>query len=158
MKMSNYKKGEWQAEAVADIGDPSKVPLPVDISITSDDKGLWIDTFMDGKARYFDISDPHNPSQVFEEQIGSQINMISQSWDGKRAYFSTSLLGKWDKTGEADEQWVKLYNWDADKLELSHVWTIDFYKEKLGRAHQMRFGAYSLYGQKPNKNNRLAVK
>ena len=54
------KKGEWQAEAVADIGDPSKVPLPVDISITSDDKGLWIDTFMDGKARYFDISDPHN--------------------------------------------------------------------------------------------------
>ena len=123
-----------------------------------DDKGLWIDTFMDGKARYFDISDPHNPSQVFEEQIGSQINMISQSWDGKRAYFSTSLLGKWDKTGEADEQWVKLYNWDADKLELSHVWTIDFYKEKLGRAHQMRFGAYSLYGQKPNKNNRLAVK
>jgi selenium-binding protein 1 len=113
---------------------------------------------MDGKARYFDISDPHNPSQVFEEQIGSQINMISQSWDGKRAYFSTSLLGKWDKTGEADEQWVKLYNWDADKLELSHVWTIDFYKEKLGRAHQMRFGAYSLYGQKPNKNNRLAVK
>ena len=47
--------------------------------------------------------------------------MISQSWDGKKICFSTSLLGKWDKTGEADEQWVKLYNWDADKLELSHV-------------------------------------
>ena len=151
------KKGEWQAEAVADIGDPSKVPLPVDISITSDDKGLWIDTFMDGKARYFDISDPHNPSQVFEEQIGSQINMISQSWDGKRAYFSTSLLGKWDKTGEADEQWVKLYNWDADKLELSHVWTIDFYKEKLGRAHQMRFGAYSLYSSKTDNKKEVTL-
>ena len=64
---------------------------------------------MDGKARYFDISDPFNPVQKYEEQIGSQVNMISQSWDGKRAYFSTSLLGNWDKTGEADEQWVKKY-------------------------------------------------
>ena len=27
--------GEWQAEAVADIGDASKIPLPVDISIAA---------------------------------------------------------------------------------------------------------------------------
>ena len=39
-------KGEWQAEAVADIGDPSKVPLPVDISISSDDSRLWVNTFI----------------------------------------------------------------------------------------------------------------
>jgi methanethiol oxidase len=32
---------------------------------------------------------------------------------------------------------------------LSKQFDIDFYKEKLGRAHQMRFGAYSLYGKKP---------
>jgi selenium-binding protein 1 len=148
--------GEWQGKAVADIGDASKVPLPVDISITADDKGLWVDTFMDGKARYFDITDPFNPVQTFEEQIGSQVNMISQSWDGKRAYFSTSLLGNWDKTGTADEQWVKLYAWDEAKLELTHKWTIDFYKEKLGRAHQMRFGAYSLYSSK-NQNKEKEV-
>ena len=86
---------------------------------------------MDGKARYFDITDPFNPVQTFEDTIGSQVNMISQSWDGKRAYFSTSLLGNWDKTGKADEQWVKLYEWDDESLELSHKWTIDFYKEKL---------------------------
>jgi selenium-binding protein 1 len=43
--------GEWQAKAVADIGDPAKIPLPVDISITSDDNGLWVQTFMDGKTR-----------------------------------------------------------------------------------------------------------
>ena len=30
--------GEWQTKDVAEIGDPSKVPLPVDISITSDDR------------------------------------------------------------------------------------------------------------------------
>jgi len=58
-------KGEWQATAVADIGDASKVPLPVDISITSDDKHLWVDTFMDGTARLFDISDPMKPKHRF---------------------------------------------------------------------------------------------
>lgn len=144
--------GEWQAQAVADIGDPSSVPLPVDISITADDKGLWVDTFLEGKARYYDISDPFAPKQVYEEVIGSQINMVSQSWDGKRVYFSSSLLGNWDKTGDADEQYVKLYHWDGEKLE--HQWSVDFYAEGLGRAHQMRFGAYSLYGQvNPLVNN-----
>ena len=139
--------GEWQAKEVADIGDPSTIPLPVDISITADDKGLWVDTFLEGKARYFDISDPHAPKQVYEAQIGSQINMVSQSWDGKRVYFSSSLLGNWDKTGDADEQYVKLYHWDGK--ELTHEWTVDFYAEGLGRSHQMRFGAYALYGKRP---------
>ena len=29
--------------------------------------------------------------------------------------------------------------------ELVHKFTVDFYKENLGRSHIMRFGAYSLY-------------
>ena len=36
--------GEWQAKAVADIGDANKIPLPVDISISADDNHLWINT------------------------------------------------------------------------------------------------------------------
>ena len=147
--------GEWQAKAVADIGVPSEIPLPVDISITADDTGLWVDTFMDGKARYFDISDPHAPKQIFEEVIGSQVNMVSQSWDGKRVYFSSSLLNNWDKTGEADDQYVKLYHWDGTAL--SHQWTIDFYAEQLGRSHQMRFGAYALYGQRPDAEVKVSM-
>src|SRR5690606_1606342 len=67
--------GTWKADAVADIGDPSKVPLPVDISISSDDTRLWVDTFMDGKARLFDISDPARPRQILEQVIGRQLNM-----------------------------------------------------------------------------------
>ena len=145
--------GEWQAKAVGDIGDPSKVPLPVDISITADDKGLWVQTFMDGKTRYFDISDPFNPKQTYEHEIGSQVNMISQSWDGKRTYFTSSLLGNWDKTGDMDEQFFKLFSWNGQ--ELVHEFTVDFYALKLGRAHQMRFGAYSLYSQKPNSTGTL---
>ncbi len=136
-------EGKWHAKAVADIGDPAKIPLPVDISIESDDRRLWVTTFMDGTARLFDITDPFHPQQIYQKKIGSQVNMVSQSWDGKRVYFSSSLLSKWDKKGKDNEQFVKAYRWDGK--ELSPLFTIDFLKEKLGRPHQMRFGAYALY-------------
>lgn len=134
-------KGEWQAKPVADIGDPSKIPLPVDISIAADAKSLWVDTFMDGKARLFDLSNPEAPKQVYEKVIGAQINMVSQSWDGKRVYFTTSLLANWDKKGKDNEQFLKGYSWDGKELKLA--FEIDFAKEKLGRAHHMKFTAMS---------------
>ncbi len=139
------ESGEWQAEAVADIGDPSKIPFPLDISISADDKLLWVDTFMDGKVRVFDIRDPHKPVQVYEQVIGRQLNMVSQSWDGRRVYFTSSLLANWDKKGEDNEQFLKAYTWNGKTL--THEFSIDFLAEKLGRAHQMRFGAYALYGR-----------
>jgi len=142
------EEGEWQAQAVADIGDASKIPLPVDISISADDSLLWIDTWNDGMARLFDITDPFKPVQIQETKIGAQINMTSQSWDGKRIYFTSSLLANWDKVeapeGE-DLQYFKAYTWDGNKL--NHEFSIDFIAENLGLPHQMRFGAYSLYGQ-----------
>ncbi len=141
--------GEWQAEAVADIGDASKIPLPVDISISSDDSHLWVNTWNDGKVRLFDITDPHAPTQVFEQQLGEQINMVSQSWDGERVYFTSSLLANWDKTSSATEQdvhYFKLYDWDGNKL--TPKFSLDFIEADLGSPHQMRFGAYALYGKR----------
>jgi selenium-binding protein 1 len=91
--------GEWQAKEVATIGDPAKIPLPVDISITRDGRGLWVNTFMDGTTRYFDLSNPAAPKQTYEKVTGKQVNMISQSWDGKRVYITSSLLANWDKGG-----------------------------------------------------------
>ncbi len=139
----------WQAQAVADIGVPSQVPLPVDISISSDDNTLWVNTFMDGKTRAFDISDPFHPHQTYEQKIGAQVNMVSSSWDGKRLYYTSSLLANWDKKGADNEQFFKAYHWDGK--ELTQQFAIDFTQAKLGRAHQMRFGAYSLYGLNPPK-------
>ena len=136
-------KGEWQAKAVADIGDPTKVPLPVDISISSDDKHLWVNTFMDGNTRLFDISQPEKPVQIYEKHIGAQVNMVSSSWDGKRLYFTSSLLANWDKKGVDNEQFLKLFRWDGK--ELKEAFAIDFTAAKLGRPHQMRFGAHALY-------------
>lgn len=140
--------GEWQAQAVADIGNAADIPLPVDISISADDSLLWVDTWNDGKARLFDISDPFNPVQLQETKIGAQVNMTSQSWDGKRLYFTSSLLANWDKVeapaGE-DLQYFKAYSWDGENL--TQQFSIDFLAENLGLPHQMRFGAYALYGK-----------
>lgn len=147
--------GEWQAEAVAEIGDPNKVPLPVDITISADDERLWVDTFMDGKTRLFDISDPFHPKPIYERQIGRQINMASQSWDGRRIYFTSSLLANWDKKGEDNEQYFKAFDWNGE--ELVPRFAIDFTAEKLGRPHQMRFGAYALYGQRPQETGSAAL-
>jgi selenium-binding protein 1 len=140
-------KGEWHGKAVGDIGDPSKIPLPVDISINSGDTRLWVDSFMDGTTRLYDISDPFHPKQIYEKKIGSQLNMVSQSWDGKRVYFTSSLLANWDKKGEQNEQFLKAYDWNGK--ELVHKFTVDFNREGLGRSHIMRFGAYALYDRAP---------
>jgi len=153
----NDETSEWKAEPVADVGDPSKIPLPVDISLSADDQGLWVNTFMDGKTRYFDMSDPFNPKQTYEKKIGAQVNMASSSWDGKRVYYTSSLLGNWDKKGADNDQYFKAYNWDGK--ELTEQFAIDFNAEKLGRAHQMRFGAYSLYANaSPVKKETLLSK
>ncbi len=132
-------KGQWQAKEVATIGDPAKIPLPVDISITRDGKGLWVNTFMDGMTRYFDLSNPQAPKQTYEKHTGRQVNMISQSWDGKRVYITSSLLANWDKAGDDNEQFLRGFTWDG--RELTQVFEVDFTKEKLGRAHHMKLGS-----------------
>jgi selenium-binding protein 1 len=141
-------KGEWQSEKVGDIGDAAKIPLPVDISIFADDSRLWVNTWNDGMTRLYDISDPHDAKQIYSKKIGDQVNMVSQSWDGKRVYHTSSLLTNWDKKEPVgpDLQYLKVY--DFDGKELKEVLSIDFLAAKLGAPHQMRFGAYSLYGEK----------
>ena len=34
--------------------------------------------------------------------------MVSESWDGKRVYFTSSLLANWDKKGADNEQFLKI--------------------------------------------------
>jgi methanethiol oxidase len=136
-------QGEWQAKAVGDVGDPKKIPLPVDISLSADDRILWVDSFMDGMVRAYDVSDPFKPKQIYEKQIGRQLNMVSQSWDGKRLYFTSSLIARWDKQGADNEQFLRAYTWDG--TELRDRFALDFNQLKLGRPHQMRFGSAALY-------------
>ncbi|MGH7304896.1 MAG: selenium-binding protein, partial [Candidatus Rokuibacteriota bacterium] len=118
------------------------IPLPVDISINKDGTGLWVNTFMDGKTRYFDISNPEQPKQTYERVTGKQVNMISQSWDGTRVYITSSLLANWDKGGADNEQFVRGFAWDGK--ELKPTFEVDFTREKLGRAHHMKLGSKAM--------------
>lgn len=135
------KNGEWRAQEVATIGGAGGV-LPVDISLSADDRTLFVDCFADGKCRVFDVSNPREPIQVSEKPIGRQLNMVSQSWDGKRLYFSSSLLANWDKSGADNEQFVKAFTWDG--RELAPKFALDFTALKLGRPHHMLFGSSKL--------------
>jgi selenium-binding protein 1 len=90
-------------------------------------------------THYFDISNPEHPVQTYAKQTGKQVNMISQSWDGKRVYITSSLLSKWDKKGADDEQFLRAYNWDGKELTLA--FETDFKAAKLGRPHHMKFTA-----------------
>ncbi len=135
--ISRDAKGEWQAKDVAAIGDPAKIPMPVDASISADAKTLWVNTFMDGTTHLFDISDPSKPVEIYKKVTGKQVNMISQSWDGKRVYITSSLLSNWDNKGADNEQVLRAYGWDGKELTLK--FEVDFFGEKLGRPHHMKF-------------------
>jgi methanethiol oxidase len=133
---------EWQAQEVARVGGEKGV-FPVDISLSADDRTLFVGCFGDGKCRVFDVSDPHQPRQIHEQTIGRQVNMVSQSWDGKRLYFTSSLLANWDKQGVDNEQFLRAYDWNGH--ELKPAFSVDFAKGKLGRPHAMNFGSSKLY-------------
>ncbi|MBW2372655.1 MAG: selenium-binding protein [Deltaproteobacteria bacterium] len=141
--------GTFEAVDLAPIGDPANPPLPVDISLSSDDKYLFVDSFLDGTTRVFDVSQPRSPKQVYEKKLGSHLNMVSQSWDGKRVYFTSSLLANWDKTGPANEQYLKAFTWDG--AVLTPTFEVDFRALELGRPHIMRFG------DAPVKPGRMAL-
>jgi selenium-binding protein 1 len=129
---------------VADIGDPAKVLLPVDIPLSSEDDFLWVDTFSDGSVRLFDIRDPFHPRQVYEKRIGAQFNMVSQSWDGNGCT-SRAELGQEGRGQRAVPEGLCL----GRQGPHGALCALDFTKEKLGRPHIMRFGARSLYTKAP---------
>jgi selenium-binding protein 1 len=136
------KSGEWQAREVADIGNVKGGVLPVDISLSADDTTLFVSCFGDGKVRVLDVADPQQPRQILEKEIGRQVNMVSQSWDGRRLYFTSSLLSKWDKQGKDNEQFVRAFAWDGK--ELKPTFSLDFTELKLGRPHHMLFGSTAM--------------
>ncbi|WP_438481272.1 selenium-binding protein SBP56-related protein [Oleiharenicola lentus] len=140
------KKDGWAAKEVAHIGPEGVSVGPSDISLSADDRLLFVNGFTDGKVHVFDVSDPHHPKKIYEKQIGRQLNMVSQSWDGKRLYFSSSLLTQWDKKGADNDQYVRGFTWDGRSL--TATFDLDFTALQLGRPHHMLFGALKLGAQR----------
>ena len=140
-----FKKddGTFEAIELGPVGDPKSPPLPVDMSLAADDRFLFVSSFMDGTVRVFDVSNPRKPALAHEQKIGKQLNMVSQSWDGRRVYFTSSLLANWDKTGADDEQFVRAFDWNGKTL--AKRFEIDFNAERLGRPHIMNLGSEDFY-------------
>src|SRR5215831_5732206 len=141
--VSQQPDGTFAAKPVADIGDPTKTPLPVDVSLSADDRWLFVATFMDGTLHIFDVSDPEHPKEAVKEKVGKQANMVSETWDGERVYVTSSLLANWDKKGADGEQFLKAYRWDG--AHLTPLFAVDFTAAQLGRPHIMHFGQDRFY-------------
>jgi len=141
--------GNFEAVELATIGDPAKTPLPVDISLSADDRFLFVSTFTDGTVHVYDVSSPRAPKLVTEQKIGGQLNMVSQTWDGKRVYFTSSLLGNWDKSGAEGEQFLRAFDWNGSKLVPR--FDVDFTAEKLGRPHIMHFGQAAFFATRERR-------
>jgi len=131
--------GSFEAVEIGDVGDPKKTPLPVDLSLSADDRFLFVSSFMDGTVRVYDVSNPRKAKLAHERVVGPQLNMVSQSWDGKRVYFTSSLLANWDGTGHEDAHFLRAFTWDGKAL--SPAFEIDFRKQALGRPHIMNLAA-----------------
>lgn len=130
--------GTFAATAVADVGDV----LPVDISLSKDDRYLYVAGFMNGEVQQWDVSDPFRPKRLRSIKVGDSANMISQSWDGRRLYVTNSLLSRWDKPGPFFMKRILVA--DDGGLSLDPAVSIDF--GPIGRPHQMNFGSAALYG------------
>src|SRR5574337_990273 len=130
-----YRKedGAWATKNIVDIGDN----VPVDISIAPDDSKVYVNSFMDGTLRVYDVSNPFEGKLIEQVKLGGMANLVSESWDGRRVYATNSLLSKWDKPGD---YWLKAYAWENGKL--AHKFTVDF--NTVGRPHIMNFGSKAL--------------
>ena len=91
--------------------------IHAEVARRQDGKGLWVNTFMDGMTRYFDLSNPEQPKETYQKHTGSQVNMISQSWDGKRVYTTSSLLARFlgQESKTDNEQFLRAFKWDGTR-------------------------------------------
>lgn len=137
------RDGSFEARDLAAIGDPEKAPLPVDSSLSSNDQFLFVTSFRDGVVHIFDMTDERSPELVREQRIGSQLGAVSQSWDGRRVYFTSSFFHRWDREREAEARFVKAFSWDGDDLE--PLFELDFGAQGLGRPRDTLLGSIDFY-------------
>ena len=133
-------------KAVADIGEPGKVPLPVDISLSGRRQDA-VRRHLHGRhdAGLRRLRPAQAEADPTRRRSARRSTWCRRAGTGNALYFTSSLLANWDKTGADNEQFLKAYAWDGK--ELTPRFEIDFSAEKLGRPHMMAFGAAALYTQ-----------
>ena len=120
--------GEWTAEKVVSIPaeplDADRLPellrpfgavppLVTDISLSVDDRWLYVSYWGTGELKQYDVSDPAHPRETGSVRLGGigdraahpsapgtwlggGPQMVETSRDGRRVYVTNSLYGAWD--------------------------------------------------------------
>ena len=132
------------------------------ILVSMDDKYLYLNNWLHGDMRQYDISDPHNPKLTGQVWMGGLLGkapivngvkvaggpqMYQLSLDGKRMYVTTSLFSTWDNQfyPEIRKQGGAMIMIDCDVenggMKINKDFIVDFGKEPNGpsRCHESRY-------------------
>ena len=144
-----------EAEQLPPILQPfGAVPaLVTDISLSVDDRDLYVSCWGTGELKRYDVSDPRNPRETATVKLGGIVartahpasgplnggpQMVETSRDGKRVYLTNSLYAAWDAQfyPEGIDGWfVKLDAGDDGSLTIDPDVFVPFSGE---RPHQVR--------------------
>jgi selenium-binding protein 1 len=144
-----------EAEQLPPILQPfGAVPaLVTDISLSVDDRDLYVSCWGTGELKRYDVSDPRNPRETATVKLGGIVartahpasgplnggpQMVETSRDGKRVYLTNSLYAAWDVQfyPEGIDGWfVKLDAGDDGSLTVDPDVFVPFSGE---RPHQVR--------------------
>ena len=163
------KEGKWEWEKIIDVENEPHPdwPIPVPgvmsaILVSMDDKYLYINNWLHGDMRQYDISNPHKPKLTGQVWMGGllgkapEVNgvkiaggpqMYQLSLDGKRMYVTTSLFSTWDNQfyPEIRKQGGAMIMIDCDVenggMKINKDFIVDFGKEPNGpsRCHESRY-------------------
>jgi selenium-binding protein 1 len=130
-------------------------PLITDISLSVDDKDLYVSCWGTGERKRFDVSNPRAPRETASVRLGGIVEraahpaggslnggaqMVETSRDGKRVYLTNSLYAAWDAQfyPEGIDGWfVKLDAGGDGSLTVDPNVFVPYSGE---RPHQVRLG------------------
>jgi selenium-binding protein 1 len=136
-------------------GFKAAAPLVTEISLSVDDRHLFVSCWGTGEFIHYDVSDPFNPRKVSSFRLGGMVaraahpgrpdrplnggpQMIEVSRDGRRLYITNSLYTPWDKQFYPDgvHGWMaKVDLRPGDGMELDRNFFLDTGSM---RPHQLR--------------------
>jgi selenium-binding protein 1 len=129
-------------------------PLVTDISLSVDDRYLFVSCWGTGELKRYDVTDPGNPVEAGSVRLGGIVGrsphpaagsvnggpqMVETSRDGRRVYLTNSLYASWDAQFYPDgiDGWmVKLDSEPGGDFRLDPDFFVPFSKEE--RPHQVR--------------------
>ena len=121
--------------------------LPVDISLSADDKTLFVIASATASAASSTCRIRISRNRFTRSKSAGRSTWCRRAGTGRRLYFTSSLLARWDKKGDDNEQFVRAYAWDGK--ELKPTFELDFTALKLGRPHHMLFGSTKIGKKAP---------